>query len=538
MIAFTQTTTQKPERRKFRMDAALLWSVIQSQAGTAEKALLEAVMNAVDAKATKCNITVTETGYVVVDDGEGFKSRNEIESFFETFGTPHNDGDATYGTYRMGRGQLFAFSQTTWESGLFTMVVDIKAMGLEYDLHNNDTPAPGCSITGTWYEPIDSAEVIRIGFELKQLAKWMQIPVILNGKKLNKEPENEEWTTVTDDAYIKLKTTGGLMVYNLGALVRTYPDYQFGTSGIIVSRQQLSVNFARNDILLSKCDVWRRIRRILDKHCGKLVQKKTPLSGYEYRAVASRYARGEIQFSDVSQLGLLQDVSGKRRSLNELSRAQKLCVVPDEKDWTIGERAMNQNLAFVIRSNAIHQFGVETVEDFLELMKARVTPSRAEVQAYASAQAKYKERSLAQTALCQQASNGLYPYHEAHPQHSEYLRLEKLSYQADSIKEEAFRPLKNQKRFDHVWHWRYCIVGMRNALWPSTAGARAMCFRCRVATWLSCRRTTMDWRTTTGKALFLTHKRALMTLIVFNIRGPALCTGVMFLSCSWSSSPQ
>lgn len=83
------------ENRSFRMHPALLWSVIQSQAGTPEKALLEAVMNAVDAGATFCEVKVDELGYSVRDDGRGFQSRNEIEDFFETFGTPHKEGDAT-----------------------------------------------------------------------------------------------------------------------------------------------------------------------------------------------------------------------------------------------------------------------------------------------------------------------------------------------------------------------------------------------------------------------------------------------------------
>ena len=51
-----------PANRNFRMHPALLWSVIQSQAGAPEKALLEAIMNAVDARATRCEIVVDENG--------------------------------------------------------------------------------------------------------------------------------------------------------------------------------------------------------------------------------------------------------------------------------------------------------------------------------------------------------------------------------------------------------------------------------------------------------------------------------------------
>lgn len=44
---------KEKESRAFRMHKDLLWSVIQSQSGTFEKALLELVMNAVDANATE-----------------------------------------------------------------------------------------------------------------------------------------------------------------------------------------------------------------------------------------------------------------------------------------------------------------------------------------------------------------------------------------------------------------------------------------------------------------------------------------------------
>ena len=104
-------TSQDSEIRKFKMHPDLLFSVIKSQAGTQEKAILEAVMNAVDAGATKCEIKIDENGYSIVDDGKGFVSRQEVDEFFETFGTPHKEGDATYGRFRMGRGQLFALDR-------------------------------------------------------------------------------------------------------------------------------------------------------------------------------------------------------------------------------------------------------------------------------------------------------------------------------------------------------------------------------------------------------------------------------------------
>ncbi|WP_287923609.1 ATP-binding protein [Diaphorobacter sp.] len=60
-------------------------------------------MNAVDAGATKFNVTMDAKEFVVEDNGRGFQSREEIENWFECFGTPHEEGDATYGKFRNGR---------------------------------------------------------------------------------------------------------------------------------------------------------------------------------------------------------------------------------------------------------------------------------------------------------------------------------------------------------------------------------------------------------------------------------------------------
>ena len=445
-------TIGRPERREFRMDPALLWSVIESQAGSAEKALLEAIMNAVDAGATRCDITLSETGYSVQDDGGGFKSREDIEQFFETFGTPHKDGDgAVYGTYRMGRGQLFAFSKTRWETGCFIMEVDIKGCGLEYTLHTEAPHKPGCAVAGTWYEPIPSADVIKIDFELRKLAAWIQIPVHVNNKLINKSPATEEWTYETDDAYIRLKPSGGLAVYNLGALVKVFAERDFGTGGIIVSKRQLKVNFARNDILTSKCTVWKRIRVTLDSDIGNLVQNRRQLSTYEMQALADRFAKGQIPFSDIRKINLLTDVSGKSRSLNELIGASKLCIVPDQKDWTVGERVMNQQLAFVLRSTSITQFGADTAQEFMDLLRTRLQPTQAERDWFQRCKAQHEAIKAQLTALEAQHVGASVPiWDAAHPQYGELRSLERQVWQAYEKEERAAIPFERSRLFDHI----------------------------------------------------------------------------------------
>lgn len=204
------------------------------------------------------------------------------------------------------------------------------------------------------------------------------IPRQVNNKLINKSPATEEWTYETDDAYIRLKPTGGLAVYNLGALVKVFAERDFAPGGSLFPRGSSRLNFARNDILTSKCTVWKRIRVKLDSDIGNLVQNRRQLTTSEMQALADRFAKGQISFSDIRKINLLTDVSGKSRSLNELMAASKLRIVPDHKDWAVAERVMNQKLA-VLRSSSITQFGADTAtEEFMDLLRTRLQPTQAE----------------------------------------------------------------------------------------------------------------------------------------------------------------
>ncbi len=71
------------------MHPALLFHVIESQAGSLEKAILEGAMNSADAKASSIEIVILPNRVTIVDDGLGFSSGEEVDRFFSVFGTPH-----------------------------------------------------------------------------------------------------------------------------------------------------------------------------------------------------------------------------------------------------------------------------------------------------------------------------------------------------------------------------------------------------------------------------------------------------------------
>jgi hypothetical protein len=254
------------ETRALTMHPKLLFDVISRQAGTLSKAILEGVMNAIDAKATGVDITVAEDHIEIIDDGQGFRSKDEITSWFEVFGQPHDESeDKIFANFRMGRGQLFSFGKNCWRSGDFQMDVDIKVEGLDYKLTEHGEALDGCDISVELYETLLPSEVARTVREVTKWVRWASIRVTLNGELVSQNSSEVEWEHETDDANISL-TDGpaGLHVYNLGVFVTTMPSYRYGVSGEVVSKTQLKVNFARNDIQ-SDCPVWKRISKLVDK---------------------------------------------------------------------------------------------------------------------------------------------------------------------------------------------------------------------------------------------------------------------------------
>lgn len=358
------------ETRSFKMHPALLFSVIQSQAGTQGKALLEGVMNSIDAGASRVEVDVTAEGFRVEDDGKGFADKSEIVSFFETFGQPHQEGDAIYGRFRMGRGQMFSFGVNHWETGRFVMDVDIKNDGLDYRLKETETPFPGCKIVGQWYDPLRPSEIDAIVREVKELVAYAQIPVYLNGQKINTLPSEQKWDVVTDDAYIKLKESGGLAVYNLGVLVRSYPGYQFGTGGIVVSRNQLNVNFARNDVLVTKCEAWKRIQSTIKPMVSNKISKKsTRLTEDEKRMLVSQICSGELAWEQCRDMRLLTDINGNhftmQRMLN-LAHDHTLAITSASSGSKSACVVHDRGIAFVISNASLDRFGVSSLERLVE----------------------------------------------------------------------------------------------------------------------------------------------------------------------------
>jgi len=360
--------SKKTETRNFKMHPKLLFDVIRRQAGTLAKAILEGVMNSVDAGATECRITLRPKRCDIVDDGKGFQSKKEVEQWFEVFGQPHDESEKKkYGTFRMGRGQMFAFGKNIWKTGQYLMDVDIYYRGLDYDLTTGNKNEPGCRIEITLYNRLLPSDLDQTERSLEQWVKWIPIPVFFNDRRISKDPAKAKWDKETDDAYIKLKQNGGLAIYNLGAHVLELPNSDYGTGGEVVSKKQIKVNFARNDIQ-SDCPVWNRVKKLVDRRAMERVIKKKAITDGERQRLADKLLRGEMAFDYKARrdMKLITACTGRQHSCDQLMSLvnfPQLSVAPKGSLW--GDRVHRQQLAFVIADETLDRFHVDTVPELL-----------------------------------------------------------------------------------------------------------------------------------------------------------------------------
>ncbi|MFL6605763.1 MAG: ATP-binding protein [Steroidobacteraceae bacterium] len=370
------------ETRRFSVHPEIIYSLIVAQAGSLGKAVLECVMNSIDAQATRVDITLNSNSIRIRDDGQGFRTRAEIEQWFEVFGFPHAEGDRTYGKFGIGRGQLWSFCSTVWRTETFEMDVDIKRRGIDYRLKEGLPRVQGVDIEGKFYDRQLTSALAAFERELTDLALYAQIPVTLNGKRVSKVAAQEKWDHETPDAWIRTSDIGQLAVYNLGVLVRRYPGYQFGCGGTVVTKPgvRLAVNMARNDILVAECETWKRIRTMLQaKSDDRIRTKRTRMTEVELKNIARRFIAGEMDYRDITDAKLVTDIVGRGHTIVSFATGpySRAPLTTAEFGGLMGERAHTRRLAFVVSPHTLERFGVETVREFQRALSGVLAQSKA-----------------------------------------------------------------------------------------------------------------------------------------------------------------
>lgn len=375
------------KRVAFRLHPRVLWDIITRQSGTLDRAVLEGVQNSIDAGATEVALTCDGTTLTITDNGAGFTSEAEIERCFATFGAPQTADEKAkkrFGYYRLGRGQLFAHGRNQWASAAFRMDVDIRAQAsdghcdeIDFGLSTDADPAAaaaGCAITIQLYKPLLPSDLAALYRDVKQQVRYIEaVAITWNGERVSLDPSKGKWDLVTEEAYVRLTDSSTLALYNLGVLVKHFPDSRFGTGGVVVSRKQLKVNFARNDVM-SDCPVWPRVMRAIDQRAKR--RRKAVLTDAERKQIARQIGeRSYDGVESVRKLKLVTDVKGDVWSVEQIERwmekhaVTKLAVCRDRFDHR-GDRLMQYRLAFVVGQATLDAFGAETLDEWIAILAA------------------------------------------------------------------------------------------------------------------------------------------------------------------------
>lgn len=320
----TETSERSGERRAFVMHENLLRDVIQRQAGTVDKAILEGVMNLIEAGAKVGHITIAPGSVTITDDGAGFRTKDEIVEAFEVFGKS-DERKAVAGQwaeFQMGRGQLMSFGRTTYRSHTFEMRVDLHADPSEqlgYELLTDLPDVPGCRVHVELAERLDEqlGEIDCLIEAVTAAIRYVAVPVYINGTLATRDPKLETWTFEDDFAYYRTTPNDrGVDLYNLGVVVTG--EYYFGVGGVIVSKKRLTLNFARNNVMAA-CPTWQAIRKAFtDRTSPDLLRKKSP-SARDTLTLLRRVRSRALAPEMLRHSRILRDTNGRRLSPHDLT---------------------------------------------------------------------------------------------------------------------------------------------------------------------------------------------------------------------------
>ena len=387
MVTAATAAAAQGETIEFGVSTAIIRHLIESQAGSVEKAVLEGVMNGIDAGATRIDVRFEGPGKVVIEDnGSGFESRADIQQHFAIFGFDHSTAaeaarDRTFGRFGLGRGQLMAFARTVWETNQFELQVDIRGKDLAFDLVEHPAPTVyGCRITAHLYDKLSNDARLVTKNEIKKLTRYSPVAIYIDGERANEDLDKVKWTQVTDEFYWREKpnSSRGVEIFNLGVFVTEVPHSNLGVSGELVSRKghEFKLNMARNDVLQSSCKTWRKARKLLAV-ASERRRRSTKLNDADRIAIARGLIARDLEPWEYYSKGILKDVQGRPLSPKALHQApgSQVAVAP-EAHSNAGEAAMRAKVAVVLAPDVLDWYSAADTEALLETMGGMWTSAR------------------------------------------------------------------------------------------------------------------------------------------------------------------
>ncbi len=356
----------KTEIREFQLHKKTLRDIIERQAGSLEKAVLEAVMNSIEAGGDRIDIDYEggdESGrgkrLTVTDNGRGIPTRQELIDHFEYFGTPHDASEnKKWAQFRMGRGQCFAQGKNVWRTCGWQMETDVRS-----DFNADRVPRyalseakhfDGCRIEIDIYDDKYHGTVERLKALVTEQIEFVSVDVFFNGDKINRDPGGLTWTMEDDDAYYLFGAGQDFLNYNMGVRCKKEPASHVGVVGVIVSKEQLKVNFARNDIC-EECPIKQRIMAVVKANRVKKTRKaQRRLDAFERVAALRDLRDGYQKYDDLKNAGLFYTSSGRSLTFRDILNCRTPWSFANEGDM-IADKLMQSHQAMVLNRRILDE---------------------------------------------------------------------------------------------------------------------------------------------------------------------------------------
>lgn len=177
------------------------------------------------------------------------------------------------------------------------------------------------------------------------------------------------WTLEDDLAYYRIvRGAHALEVYSQDVFVRHFSTWQLNIGGVVVSKQPLELNFARN-AAESQCPVWAGIRNVIEALVIRQLAVSKRLTDAQRKFLGIRFRSLAEYASDPGVwkwMKLLTDPAGNHLPLAALSDYKKFVHVPEP--GVSARAAHGIDGMFVVTDALLDRFGASSLCEWLELM--------------------------------------------------------------------------------------------------------------------------------------------------------------------------
>jgi hypothetical protein len=171
-----------------------------------------------------------------------------------------------------------------------------------------------------------------------------------------------------------------------------------------VSRKQLQVNFARNEVLQSECTVWARIKEVISEYAQEKAQNTMRLDADARRHLMDGLVTGAILPQAIQDARLIEAMDGRKLRIADL--AGKHVIVAPEGDTRADFISQTRRDVVVVDEAFVKGCGIGSTEEFQEVLRnavAAVEPRKAEQIVIQDGEEVLSSVSKEKTALRQDA---------------------------------------------------------------------------------------------------------------------------------------